>query len=85
MALHIINSKSRVTKSRDSSWQEWLDEEEYVYDDEVDKIFHIKSEVFENTRRPAQDWKKTISKNEILPIDLPKELQQKLDDIKDTI
>ena len=81
MALHKIHGTFEVTKSKDSTWKEWLSEEEYIYD-ELEKIFLIKSESFENMRRPTEDWKKTISKKELLLKDLSSELQQKLLNIK---
>ena len=45
MALHKIHGTFEVTKSKDSTWKEWLSEEEYIYDDELEKIFLIKSGV----------------------------------------
>ena len=77
-----IYEKSTVTNSKDSSWQEWFDEESYVYDKKTKKIHHIISERFENMRRRSEDWEKIISKKEVNFDELPEAAKEKFEKLK---
>ncbi len=82
MTRHKVHETFEVASSKDSTWQEWFYEEEIFYDDKTDEITLVKSKSFDNARRPSENWKKIISKENILLEAAPEEAQIKIKQLK---
>ncbi|PTQ76474.1 hypothetical protein C8R26_11767 [Nitrosomonas oligotropha] len=83
---YIMDGSEKLTKTRDSTWQEWFEKEKYYYDDQTNAVIVMIYEIFDNMRRPSDNYERLKSTKELSPDELPSKVRdailQKFPDAK---